>query len=161
MSGDDLGRAFPLMKDEKTGSVLWKDLRTLNLQYLLPISGVKKFFDGLRRNVLYGVKCRRCGARYFPPRARCSSCGSEDVEWVEVSKNGRLLSFTVVNVKPESFQKFPDYIVGLAEMDDGFRVLTWVKCDDHRKLRRNMRIKIEIGEREEDGVLTYFIVPAD
>ncbi|MCD6235509.1 MAG: 3-hydroxybutyryl-CoA epimerase, partial [Thaumarchaeota archaeon] len=65
------------------------------------------------------------------------------------------------NVKPESFQKFPDYIIGLAEMDDGFRALAWVKCDDYRKLRRNMRIRIEIGEREEDGVLTYFIVPAD
>ncbi len=162
MTEDDaLENAFPIIKDEKTGAILWKDLRSLNLQYIIPVAGARKFLEGLAAGALYGAKCKKCGAKYFPPRSRCSNCGSEEVELVEVSRSGKLLSFTVVSVKPESYQKFLDYIIGLAEMDDGFRVLAWVRCDDYSKLRKGMAIKVEIGKREEDGVLTYYIVPVD
>jgi len=160
MSEDDvLKDFFPIIRDEKTGALIWKDLRRLELQYEFPVAGLKKFLEGLAKGILYGTRCRSCGAKYFPPRIHCSSCGSSEVEWVEVSKKGRLLSYTVVNVKPESYQKYPDYIVGIAETDDGFRILAWIKCDDFSKLRRGMPVRVEIEKRKEDDLQIYCIVP--
>jgi len=150
---------FPVARDEKTGAFIWKDLRKLELRYEFPVSSLKKFLDGLAKGKLYGTRCRSCGVKYFPPRTRCSSCGSNDLEWVEVSRKGKLLSYTVVNVKPESYQGYPDYVIGIADMEDGFRVLAWVKCEDLSKLKRGMRIRVEIDKRKEDGLQIYYIVP--
>ena len=92
MSEDaELSKAFPIMRDEKSGAILWKDLRSMTLQYIVPIGRLRKFFEGLARGVLYGARCLSCGARYFPPRADCSRCGSSNMEWVKVRKKGKLL----------------------------------------------------------------------
>lgn len=159
MGGEELSKNFPIIFDEKLNLPLWKDLRELKLRYVLPLSGIKKFFEGLSNGILYGTSCKRCGGRFFPPKPRCPTCGSHDIEWIEVSKNGRLLTYTVVSIKPESYQHHPDYIVGIAEMDDGLRVLAWVKCDERARLRVGMRVKIEIERRDEDDLLLYHIVP--
>ena len=154
-----LSDKFPIVYDEKSGLPLWKDLRELKLRYSLPISTLKKFFEGLTKGTLYGTSCKKCGEKFFPPKPRCPICGSQDVDWVEVDKEGTLLSYTVVNVKPESYQHYPDYIIGIAEVGNGFRILAWVKCDDPAKLKRGMRVTIEIGRREEENTLSYYIVP--
>lgn len=156
---DQLSDKFPIVYDEKSGLPIWKDLRELKLRYSLPISTIRKFFGGLSEGVLYGTSCKKCGEKFFPPKPRCPKCGSRDVEWVEVDREGKLLSYTVVNVKPESYQRYPDYVVGIAETDKGFRILAWVKCDDPDKLSRGMRVKIEIGKREGEDTLLYYIVP--
>lgn len=160
MSGElDLSRFFPITRDEKSGALLWKDLRSLTLQYSIPVGRISRFLEGLSKGILYGAKCRACGARYFPPRADCSQCGSSDIDWVEVEKRGKLLAYAVVNVKPESYQSHDDYIVGVMEAEDGFKVLAWVKCDDPRKLRRGMSVKLEIPKRERSDMALYWIVP--
>jgi len=160
MSGEDpLQNFFPIIRDEKTGALIWRDLRRLELRYELPVTGLREFLSGLAEGKLYATKCTICGAKYFPPRTRCSGCGSNDLEWVEVSRRGRLLSYTVVNVKPESYRDYPDYVVGIAETDDGFKVLAWVRCEDISRLRRGVRVRLEVDRRREDGLQTYFIVP--
>ncbi len=161
MSGDiDLSRFFPITRDEKSGALLWRDLRPLTLQYIIPVGRLSKFLEGLANGTLYGTKCPACGAKYFPPRADCSRCGSSDMKWVEVSRKGKLLAYAVVNVKPESYQSYDDYVVGMAETENGFRVLAWVKCDDPSKLRRGIDVRLEIPKRERNDVILYWIVPA-
>lgn len=161
MSGDsDLSRFFPIARDEKSGALLWKDLRSLTLQYVIPVGRLTKFLEGLSKRVLYGVKCSTCGAKYFPPRADCSRCGSSDMKWIEISRKGRLLAYAMVNVKPESYQSRDDYVVGVAETEDGFKVLAWVRCDDLSKLRRGIEVRLEIPKRERNDMIPYWIVPA-
>lgn len=157
--GVDLSNLFPVVKDEKTGAILWRDLRALNLRYTIPISRLRRFYEGLARGVLYGTRCPSCGSKYFPPRADCSHCGSSDVEWVEVDREGRLLAHAVVNVKPESYQEYEDYVVGVAEMTNGFKVLAWIRCDDPDKLRRGMRVRLEVAKVEKSGTLSYWLIP--
>ncbi|MCD6312381.1 MAG: Zn-ribbon domain-containing OB-fold protein [Thaumarchaeota archaeon] len=162
MSEDlDLSRFFPIMKDERSGALLWKDLRSLTLQYVIPVSRLSKFLEGLSEGILYGAKCSACGAKYFPPRADCSRCGSSDIEWVEVSRKGKLLAYTVVNVKPESYQSYDDYVVGVMETENGFKVLAWIRCDDPKKLRRGIDVELEIPKREKNDLILYWIVPVD
>jgi len=159
-SPTDLQKHFPIILDEKTGALLWKDPRSLKLEYLIPVSRLKKFLEGLSKGELYGTRCSKCGSRYFPPRLECSRCGSGEVEWIRVAEKGRLLAYTIVNVKPESYQKFGDYIVGIAEMEDGFRVLAWIKSNEPNKLRRGMPVKLIFSKRE-DGLTSYYLAPLE
>ena len=159
--GEDLSKLFPIVVDEKSGAMLWRDLRAITLQYMIPVGRLKRFYEGIASGVLYGTQCPKCGARYFPPRPECSRCGLSDVEWVEVCKEGRLLAHAVVNIKPESYQQYEDYVVGVAEMDDGFKVLAWIKCDDPKRLKRGMRVRLEIDKIGGSGILFYQLVPAE
>ena len=36
---------------------------------------VEKFWNGLKDGVIYGRKCKECGAIEFPPHLACNSCG--------------------------------------------------------------------------------------
>ncbi len=155
----ELPKELPIVRDEKSGAILWRDLRPLTIQYMIPVGRLGKFLKGLVKGVLYGVRCSSCGAKYFPPRADCSRCGSSSMEWVEVSRRGRLLAYAVVNVKPESYQSYDDYVVGVAEMENGFRVLAWIKCSDLRELRRGMEIEVKVSKREKDNAASYEIIP--
>ena len=157
----DLQEKFPVVVDEKTGALLWKDLRTLKLQYLIPVSRIRKFLEGLSEGSLYGTRCPSCGAKYFPPRIECSQCGATNLDWVKVSLKGTLLAYTIVNVKPESYQSYQDYPLGIAEMDDGFRVLAWIKCDDPKKIKCGMRVGVEFLKRDEDGLTMYYLKPLE
>jgi uncharacterized OB-fold protein len=159
--GEDLSKLFPIITDEKSGAMLWRDLRVITLQYMIPVGRLKRFYEGIARGVLYGTQCPKCGARYFPPRPECSHCGSSDVEWVEISREGRLLAHAVVNIKPESYQQYEDYIVGVAEMDDGFKVLAWIKCDDPERLKRGMRVRLEIDKMRGSGIPFYQLTPTE
>jgi uncharacterized OB-fold protein len=157
--GADLSKLFPVIVDEKSGAMLWKDLRTLTLQYMIPVGRLRRFYEGIANGVLYGTRCPKCGARYFPPKPECSRCGSSDMEWVEVGREGRLLAHAVVNIKPESYQQYEDYVVGIAEMDNGFKVLAWIKCDDPKKLKRGMRVRLETARMKGSDLLFYQLVP--
>lgn len=159
--GADLSKLFPIMVDERSNAMLWKDLRTLTLQYVIPVGRLKKFYEGIAKGVLYGTRCPKCGVKYFPPRPECSRCSSGDVVWIEVSNEGRLLAHTVVNVKPESYQQYEDYTVGLAEMDNGFKVLAWIRCNDPRTLKRGTRVKLEITRIKRSDILFYQLAPID
>jgi len=159
--GANLSELFPIVVDEKSGAMLWRDLRTLVLQYVMPVGRLRKFYEGIARGVLYGTRCPKCGAKYFPPRPDCSRCGSSDLEWIEVSREGRLLAHAVVNIKPESYQRCEDYTVGIAEMDDGFKVLAWIRCDDPKKLRRGARVRLEIAKIGGNDIPFYHLIPAE
>lgn len=152
---------LPIIHDKKTGSPLWLGVRELSLRYAIPIGAIGRFFEGLREGKLLATRCGRCGAKYFPPQADCPNCGAGEVEWFEVSGRGRLLTYTVINVKPESYSKHPDYAVGVARLEEGFNVVAWINCEDYRKLRRGMPVRVEVRRREEEGLLTYYIVPAE
>lgn len=67
-----------------------------------------RFFGELMKNrKLYGSKCKGCGMVYFPPRSHCSECYSE-TEWVEVSKEGIVVSSTTSwYATSEFFDKVP------------------------------------------------------
>ena len=76
-----------------------------------------KYFDALKKGKFLGLKCKQCGVYTVPPRKVCSGCHSEDMEVVELSRNGEVKSFTVIYTAPEGFTA--PYIVGLIGLEEG------------------------------------------
>lgn len=55
-----------------------------------------KFYITLRdEKKILGTKCETCNKVFLPPRKVCPSCFTENREWVTLSDEGTVLSFTV------------------------------------------------------------------
>jgi len=116
-----------------------------------------KFFEALKEKKLVGTKCRKCGTDYFPPRVDCSKDFSEDMEWIEYSGEGELMTYTVNTTPPESFSKYGTYIIGIVKLVEGPAVMTWLKDIKPEEVKVGMKLKIEFVESPEMGMKYNFV----
>ena len=72
---------------------------------------------------------------FFPPRADCSFCLSDDMEWFKVEGEGSLVSFTKVNYGPTGFESDVPYILALVDYN-GTKVFGRFKRMSPRKRSR-------------------------
>ncbi|RLG49748.1 MAG: hypothetical protein DRN96_09090 [Thermoproteota archaeon] len=134
--------------------------RPLKLVFDIPISRIEKFWQGLKEGKVLATRCRKCGKMFFPPVADCSECYSQDMEWVELSGEGELETFTHILVRPASFQDEEPYTVAIARMKEGVRVLAWIKDVEPTDLKVGMKVKLK-ADTTLEGEPTYVFVPAE
>jgi len=82
------------------------------------ISRVNDFIGHLENGKLMGTKCKKCGEKFFPPRADCSKSLHSDMEWFEVSGTGKLLSFSTLTFAPTGFTQDLPYTIGVLDYGD-------------------------------------------
>lgn len=100
-----------------------------------------KFLDELRNNRLMGARCTKCGKLYCPPTADCSKCGCNELEWVNLSGRGRLLTYTVVRIPPVSLTKEAPYAVGIVQLEEGPNVMTRIVDTSFEDLSVGARVQ--------------------
>ncbi len=93
----------------------------------LPDTTLEEFYRLLEEGKLMASKCRRCGKKTFPPRPVCPECYSADLEWVELPKQGRIVTYTIIHVAPPMLQKLAPYAVAVVKLDDGTPIIGMVK----------------------------------
>ena len=122
--------------------ILLKSARTLQITYNLPITRTSKFWEGLKEEKVYSTKCKKCKKLHFPPVADCGECGSSNLEWIELDGEGEVVTFTQVFVKPPSFSESPVYIVAIAKLKEGIKVLAWLKGVQRENVTPGMKVKL-------------------
>jgi len=147
---------LPIIVDERSGAAQWIDMRELHLKYIISVENIKKFFEEMKNGKLLATKCPKCGRIYFPPQKDCPKCMS-DTEWMELKREGVLETLTVIFVKPPSYSDYDPYTVAIAKLDDGVRIMAWLKGDP-KKVRPGQRVRVEISKRRE-GYLMFELVP--
>ncbi|BCU68136.1 DNA-binding protein [Sulfolobales archaeon HS-7] len=95
----------------------------LYMKYQIPIEGYERFWEGLKKGEIVATRCKRCGNEYFPPRVNCT-CGSSDMEWFEVKREGIVQTFSEVFSKPQGFEDF-SYIVGIVNVGN-LNLMCWL-----------------------------------
>jgi len=50
------------------------------------------FYEYLKEGRFTTTKCRECGKVAYPPRVICPDCYSEDLEWTDLPKRGKVLT---------------------------------------------------------------------
>jgi len=98
-----------------------------------------------------GTMCKKCGARYFPPRKICPKCGSRDLEEYPLPEKGKVLSWTVVRYPPDMFSDFAPYVLGLIELDDGTRIVAQIADVSIDEVKVGMRVRMTIRRAFEEG----------
>jgi uncharacterized OB-fold protein len=82
------------------------------------ISKINDFVDYLEKDKVMGTKCKSCGLTFFPPRADCYKCLSSNMDWFEISGNGKLLSFSKLEYGPVGFEKDLPYTIAILDYGD-------------------------------------------
>ncbi len=151
----------PVIVDPKTNIAIWFDQRELRLRFIISVEKTRKFFEGLSEGKLLATRCKATGEIFFPPQVDCPSAPNSEVEWVELPREGELVTYTIIYTKPYTFGHYPDYTVGIAKLTNGVQVLAWVRETDPKRLRVGMKVRIEVVKRQPEGYITYEIVPAE
>jgi len=116
---------------------------------------VVKFMEELKKDKLMGTRCKKCAARYLPPRAHCK-CGSHEMEFYEAPTKGKLLTYTLVTFPPESMSRYAPYIVAVAELEDGSRLLAQITGVTPKSLQVDMPIQVVTHQISEERIAYKF-----
>jgi uncharacterized OB-fold protein len=116
---------------------------------------IVKFIEALKEGKLMGTKCKKCGAKYLPPRAHCK-CGSHEVEWYEAPTRGKLFSYTLVTFPPDSMTSYAPYIVAVAELEDGSRLLAQITGVSPKTLQVGLPLQVVSHQISEDRIVYKF-----
>ncbi len=122
--------------------------------FALAISQTKvaRFADDLAAGKIMSTSCKKCGKKYYPPRADCSACMNSEMEWSPLNGEGKLVTFTKIYVPPEHFAirqplmpfssvQFEPCPVGIIEVEGGLRIMGWMPKIDLKKIKIGMKLK--------------------
>ncbi len=103
--------------------------------------------------VLLGTKCKSCGAHFFGSRRFCVNCTSDEVEPVELSKQGTLSSYTVVWAAPGGWTGDVPYILGQVRLPEGVGILSEVVelPREDIKIGMPLELTLRVGGEDPDG----------
>ena len=79
----------------------------------------KAYSEALKQNKLLGLKCQDCGSITVPPKMACRKCSGLNLEIIEINGNGKIRTFTSVNVASEGREAECPYIIVMVELDEG------------------------------------------
>jgi uncharacterized OB-fold protein len=114
---------------------------------------------------LMGSKCTACGETYLPPRALCTACYGEMMEWQPASTQGKLRAFTVIHIAPTAmidagYGRDNPYCSGIVELDDGLVISAQILGVDPTKpdsIKIGTPVEVEFIQRGEDDQRKTFL----
>lgn len=135
---------------------------TDDIRFDLPIveSDTAPWWTAIADGRLLAESCGSCGDLHLYPRGFCPVCWSDDVAITEMSGRATLYSFSIVRVNdlPPFGQRVP-YVVGIAELEEGPRLMTNVVEIDPDEVRIGMPIAFRPRDLG-DGIAAPDFVPA-
>ncbi len=121
-----------------------------------------RFFIALRdEKRILGTKCGACNRVFLPPRKVCPTCFTENREWVDLSDEGTLISFSVAR-RPfaaiPADRKVP-VIWGLIRLDGAdTALLHYLDEVEPEQVTIGMRVKAVFAEARKGAIrdITHF-----
>lgn len=119
-----------------------------------------KFVDFLMEGKIEGTVCKKCGAKFFPPRADCSVCLSNEMDWFDMPKKGKLETFTTAQYAPFGFEGDPPYTMGVVDFEGGLKLFARVSKDTKPE---DVKVGMDVTVRPlkyDDGQISFEIIKA-
>lgn len=101
--------------------------------------------------------CKSCNHPIWYPKAFCGACGSLDVEWRQVSGEGKIYSYTQVHRGEGPYRDVENYVLALVDLDEGARVLTNIVDADPASLTIGQRVRVVFHEAGDAAALPRFV----
>ncbi len=128
-----------------------------------------RFLRELRDNErIMGLKCPACNRVYVPPRSTCKECFAKLDQWVEVSGEGTLLTYTVLRTPRQAqlkeLHRLPSPLLhaevdlpiayGIIQLDGADTGFVHLLGEvDFEQLRIGMRVQAVFKEEREGNIL--------
>ena len=79
--------------------------------------------------ILRGVRCTNCKKLFIPPKYACPNCGNTSFEEVNYTGKGKIHTYAIIRIPPESHKDQAPYIVAVIKLKEGLfvtgRLLNW------------------------------------
>lgn len=111
----------------------------------VPPFTIEQFYKYLQEGKLMAGKCQKCEKIHLPPRPLCDNCYSQQFSWVNVSGEGKLLTYTIINVAPQQFQALAPYAVGIVELENGLKIPGMIQDIAQEQLKIGMELTLDFG----------------
>lgn len=123
-----------------------------------PISAeTRGFWEATTRGELQVTRCRSCEEYTWYPRGFCPYCGGLEVEWVQVSGQGEVYSWTVVRRGGlGEYRGAEPYVLAYVELDEGVRMMTNIVDVDEGELAVGLRVTVVFHPTEGEAALPRF-----
>lgn len=124
---------------------------------------VKTYYDNLEEGKITGRKCKDCGATEFPPVLACNTCGSTEMEWIEISGNAKMTSIILPNpisARAENSDLLP-YCFSAVELEEGAGVngiVRGVTRKNKAEIEANLPVDVQAEISQRDGFKTVVFV---
>ncbi len=121
----------------------------------------EKFWEGTREGKLLIQVCKECESRIFYPRKFCPDCWSANLDWVEASGKGTVLTFSTAYdmVEPKFMDELP-YTLAYVVLEEGVRLMTRIVGCKPEDITFGMAVEVVFHQRE-GFFLPYFRPAAD
>jgi uncharacterized OB-fold protein len=103
-------------------------------------------------------RCQGCGKVNYPARLICPSCRGEEIEKVNLSPKGMVITSTVIHVPPDDFLMEAPYAMAVVETPEGARFMTQVVDCEPSTVLPGMEVSLEfrlIRKEGKSGILCY------
>ena len=103
-------------------------------------------------------RCSGCGKIVYPRRRVCPHCRQTEFEPVALSREGKVITSTVVHVGPTEFQMAAPYPVAVVETPEGARLMVQVTDCEPDDVGPGLHVDLEfrlIRREGEGGILCY------
>ncbi len=130
---------------------------------------VKTYYDKLDEGKIMARKCKDCGAVEWPPLLGCNTCGSTEMEWIEISGKAKLVQFVMpspITRKPE-MEFIKPYALAVVDLPEGPSVNVMVRGIDRKNkdiVREQMPVDchatiVQKGEDYKTVIFDLDVVP--
>jgi len=76
-----------------------------------------RFLNALQEKQILATRCQKCERVLVPARTFCPQCFVDTEEWLEVSQEGKVVTWAVVNFEFYGQPQKPPYIPALIKLD--------------------------------------------
>ena len=104
-----------------------------------------------QRYRLEAAQCNQCGKIHFPPRPVCDACQGRQFEKINLPREGKLLTWTVIHVPPANFDLEKPYVIGIVELDGGTRLTCQVVDCEPEELAIDIPVEMVFRRVREDS----------
>jgi len=108
---------------------------------------IEEFYKFVNQGRLVGARCKRCGELLVPPRPMCPKCFSKDLEFKELPKQGKLLTYTIIHISPERFQKLTPYAVGIVKLEEDAKLPGMIKDINFDRIKIGMTLAVNFDKK--------------
>ena len=114
-----------------------------------------RFLRGLRDEAaIYGIRCPACKKVYAPPRSVCGPCFTATTEWIPLTGEGVVESFTEVRYKESVHPLQAPFIIGVIKLDGADTGMTHlIRGVEEKDLGIGQRVRAVFAEERTGQIL--------
>jgi uncharacterized OB-fold protein len=113
-----------------------------------------RFYNGLEEGKIYGTSCPSCKKTFVPARSFCPGCCANLDEWVEVSQEGEVVSWTYTDKEFFGMPEKPPVVLALIRLDgtdcDFLHLIGGIDKDDPEKVKSSIKRGTRVRARWND-----------